>query len=156
MNAVVSIHQGVTQTGELPSKTFADVHLDLEGELVRSYIADGDVVEGNLVLRTGVRIAGVVRGNVRCESGAIVVEQSGVVHGSLSGEGRILVDGTVNPDGSMGEGSASAVQIRSPGMIAFFNNARVNADVEYGRLLTLDAMEHNGFSKRLAAQTRVG
>ena len=41
-------------------------------------------------------------------------------------------------------------------MIAFFNNARVNADVEYGRLLTLDAMEHNGFSKRLAAQTRVG
>jgi len=126
--------------------TFADLKLDPDKEQVRSVIAEGEEVHGNLIFKTGVRIAGVVRGDVTCASGTIVIEKSGHVTGNVTGSERILIDGKVNAEGSGGK-----VQVKSPGLIALFNNANVNADLHYGKLSTYDDMTHNGTSQKITS-----
>lgn len=132
--------------GGNPVTTFSDLKLDPDKEQVRSVIAEGEEVQGNLVFKSGVRIAGVVRGDVTCASGTIVIEKTGHVTGNVTGSDRILIDGKVN-----GEGASDKVQVKSPGLIALFNHANVNADIHYGKLSTYDDMTHNGTSQKITS-----
>ena len=94
------------------------------------------------------RVAGIVRGAIACAAGAVVIEKTAHVTGSITGREKIFIDGTINGQGAEG---GEAVKISSPGLIALFNHAVVNADIEYGKLATYDDMTHNGSSKKMTA-----
>lgn len=119
-------------------------HIDLDAEKVRSHIADGDEFIGDLNCRTGIRISGVVRGSVSCESGAVVVEQTGHVTGSIRGNDKVFIDGKVGEEGGQGE-----VKIITPGLISLMDNAVVNANIEYGKMATYGDMIFNGSSRKI-------
>lgn len=144
---VTSIHP-VPSGGSSPpaAPAMAPLHIDLDKEKVRSFLAEGDEVTGDLRCSTGICVAGTVRGSVHCETGAIVIEKSGHVTGSLSGTEKILIDGRVNCADGQQTGS---VQITTPGLVALFNHAIVNADIEYGKLATYDDMTHNGRCRKM-------
>lgn len=120
-------------------------NIDLDAEKVRSHIAEGDEFNGDLKCRTGIRISGVVRGSVTCESGAVVVEQTGHVTGSIRGNEKVFIDGKVGEEGSQGD----AVTITTPGLISLMDNAVVNANIEYGKLATYGDMNFNGSSRKI-------
>lgn len=120
------------------------IQIDLDKEKVRSHIAEGDEFIGDLKCATGVRISGKVQGSVTCATGAVVIEKSGFVSGSISGQEKVFIDGRVGA-----EDSQEKVKITSPGMIVLMNDANVNADLEYGKLATYGDMTHNGSSRKI-------
>ncbi len=120
------------------------IKIDLDAEKVRSHIAEGDEFVGELKCRTGIRISGVVRGSVNCETGAVVLESTGHVTGSIKGQEKIFLDGKVGE-----EGGQDAVKVSTPGLIVLMNNSVVNADIEYGKMATYGDMTHNGNSRKI-------
>ncbi|ABD72001.1 hypothetical protein Rfer_4315 (plasmid) [Rhodoferax ferrireducens T118] len=120
------------------------IKIDLEAEKVHSHIAEGDEFIGELKCRTGIRICGVVRGSVNCETGAVVLESTGHVTGSIKGQEKIFLDGKVGE-----EGGQDAVKVSTPGLIVLMNSSVVNADIEYGKMATYGDMTHNGNSRKI-------
>ena len=121
------------------------IDIDFEAEKVKSFLAEGDEFIGELKCATGIRISGKVSGSVICKTGAIVLEKTGVVTGSIQGSDKIFIDGTVGS----AEG-AERVKIISTGLITLMNHCVANADIEYGKLATYGDMTHNGSCKKLA------
>jgi|ERR1035437_163406 cytoskeletal protein CcmA (bactofilin family) len=120
------------------------ITIDMDAEKVRSHIAEGDEFVGDMNCKTGVRISGTVRGSVKCETGAVVLESTGHVTGSIVGQDKIFIDGKVgNEEGDPG------TKITSPGLITLMTNAIVNADIEYGKMATYGDMTHNGNSRKI-------
>ena len=120
------------------------IRIDFEAENIRTHIAEGDEVCGDLKCGAGARISGLVHGSVTCPNGSIVVDKTGRVMGALVATGKIFVDGVVGEEGA-------SVTISTPGLVALMNNAIVNADIQYGKLATYGDMTHNGNSRKLAA-----
>ena len=143
---VASLHATPKETRQ--PTAMSELSLDLEAEKVRSFVAEGDEFVGDLHCQFGVRVAGIVRGAIACAAGAVVIERTAQVSGSITGREKIFIDGTINGQGVEG---GETVKISSPGLIALFNHAVVNADIEYGKLATYDDMTHNGSSKKMTA-----
>jgi cytoskeletal protein CcmA (bactofilin family) len=119
-----------------------DAVVDYAAENIRTHIAEGDEVVGELKCSAGVRISGLVNGGINCPNGTIVIDKTGRVMGPMTASGKILIDGTVGGDNS-------SVSISTPGLVALMNNAVVNADIQYGKLATYGDMTHNGSSRKL-------
>lgn len=138
-----------TSSTLLPISEIGDVggvKLDLDAEKIRSFIADGDEIQGNLVCKTGICISGTINGDVTCESGAIVVLASGRVKGNLTGKEKVIIDGGVGDSNSLDQ---NPTRITTPGMVVLQTNAVVNANIEYGKLATYGDMTHNGSSRKI-------
>lgn len=118
------------------------LEIDREEMKIGTHIAAGDEFTGTLKCKTGILVSGVIRGDVACESGAIVIEKGGLVTGSLTGAEQILVDGRV------GESEDAQTKITTPGLVALFDSAVVNGTIEYGKLATYGDMTHNGTSRK--------
>lgn len=125
--------------------------VDDEAEGIRSYIADGDVIEGNLLLKSGLRIAGRITGRVLSESGSVIVEKTGVVDGGIEANGRIIVDGQVgDPERAECTDQASPA-IRTPGLFAVLGEGKVYGCYQYGRIATYDDATIEGMGKKIRA-----
>lgn len=105
---------------------------------VRSHLAEGDEFIGELRCKTGIRISGKVTGSVSCESGAVVVEKTAHVTGSITAKDQVFIDGRVGDEGN------TPVEIQSPGLVALLNNSNIVGNVTYGKLSTYGEMSING------------
>lgn len=129
-----------------PTQTF---EVDDEAEGIRSYLADGEVIEGSLRLKSGIRIAGMVTGRIHCESGAVIVEKTGVVTGGVEGKDKIIVDGTVGSEDAIECTDTSKASISTPGLLAVMGTGRVYGCYQYGRIATYDDATIEGMGKKL-------
>ena len=91
--------------------------VDFSKEEMRTYINAGDEFEGNLVVKGGIRVKGVIRGSVRCEGGTVLVEQGGHVTGSIESKGSIYLDGLVGVESE----SEPRVKVCTPGGLFLMN-----------------------------------
>lgn len=133
-----------------PSDTMMQsLKIDHEEERIRSFLADGEVVEGNLRLKNGIRIAGTVTGRVDCENGTVIVEKTGIVSGGISTPSRIIVDGTVGDPEKSECTNQDAPSIRTPGLLAVLNNGKVFGCYQYGRIATYDDATLEGLGKKI-------
>jgi len=123
--------------------------IDHEEERIRSFLADGEVVEGNLRLKNGIRIAGTVTGRVDCENGTVIVEKTGVVSGGISTPSRIIVDGTVGDPEKSECTDKDSPSVRTPGLLAVLNNGKVFGCYQYGRIATYDDATLEGLGKKI-------
>jgi len=139
----------VAKDADLSGATMQLLKIDQEEERIRSYLADGEVVEGNLRLKNGIRIAGTVTGRVDCENGTVVVEKTGVVSGGISTPSRIIVDGIVGDPEKSECINQDAPSIRTPGLLAVLNNGKVFGCYQYGRIATYDDATLEGLGKKL-------
>lgn len=122
-----------------------------EAEGIRSYLAEGEVVEGNLRLKSGIRIAGTITGRVSCETGSVIVEKTGVVLGGIEGNDKIIVDGTVGSEDRIECTDQSEPSIRTPGLLAVMGTGKVYGCYQYGRIATYDDATLEGMGKKLRA-----
>lgn len=131
-----------------PTQTFA---VDDEAEGIRSYLADGEVIEGSLRLKSGIRIAGTVTGRVHCDAGTVIIEKTGVVTGGVEGKDKIIVDGTVGSEEALECTDTSKASISTPGLLAVMGTGRVYGCYQYGRIATYDDATIEGMGKKLRA-----
>jgi hypothetical protein len=134
------------QALEPPEQTFV---IDDDAENIRSYFAEGEVIEGNLRLRHGIRIAGTIDGRVLVENGTVVVEKTGTVTGGIEANGRIIVDGTVGKEDRVECTDQSTPSIRTPGLLAVMGTGRVYGCYQYGRIATYDDATIEGLGKKI-------
>lgn len=120
--------------------------IDDEAEGIRSYLAPGEVIEGNLRLKAGIRIAGEVTGRVHCESGTVVVEKTAVVGGGIEASDKIIVDGQVGQESNV---EASDPVIRTPGLLAVMGTGKVYGGYHYGRIATYDDATLEGMGRKI-------
>lgn len=123
--------------------------VDDEAESIRSYLAEGEVVEGNLRLKSGIRVAGTVTGRIHCETGAVIVEKTGIVEGGIEGNDKIIVDGTVGREDAIECTDVSQAAIRTPSLLAVMGTGRVYGCYQYGRIATYDDATIEGMGKKL-------
>jgi hypothetical protein len=150
--AVPAAAQAVEAPAAAPTEALAagnSLSVDDEAEGIRSYIADGDVIEGNLLLKSGLRIAGRITGRVLSESGSVIVEKTGVVDGGIEANGRIIVDGQVGDPEKSECTDQSAPAIRTPGLFAVLGEGKVYGCYQYGRIATYDDATVEGMGKKL-------
>lgn len=118
--------------------------VDLSGEVMRTFIAEGDVFTGNITAKNGIRVCGEVHGDIHCEKGTVLVQSTAYVSGSIRGTEKMFIDGRV--------GSADAetpVTVHTPGHLFLLDKAVVNASAEYGKLGTYGDTTLNGTMKKL-------
>ncbi len=140
-------HQATSAQPVLPrEQTFK---INDEEERIRSYLAEGEVIEGNLRLKSGIRIAGTVTGRVQCESGSVIVEKTGAVIGGIEGNDKIIVDGVVGDESRIECTDQSQPSIRTPGLLAVMGTGRVYGCYQYGRIATYDDATLEGMGKKL-------
>lgn len=120
--------------------------IDDEKEGIRSYLAEGEVIEGNLRLKNGIRIAGEITGRVHCESGAVIVERTAVVGGGIEANDKIIVDGQVGQESAI---ESSDPVIRTPGLLAVMGTGRVYGSYHYGRIATYDDATLEGMGRKI-------
>lgn len=133
-----STAQAFASVVELEAEGDARLTVNLVEHNVRSHIADGDEFVGELRCKTGIRISGKVSGSVSCESGAVVVEKTAHVTGSITAKDHVFIDGRVGDEGT------APVEIQSAGLVALLNNANIVGNVTYGKLATYGEMTING------------
>ena len=91
---------------------------------IDSLIGVGTRIEGNIVFKGGLRIAGEVRGNISCENGqqgTLVISERASVEGEVT-VGHVVINGTV-----IGPVCASE-------SLELLASARVTGDVEYHQI----------------------
>jgi cytoskeletal protein CcmA (bactofilin family) len=91
---------------------------------IRSLIADGTHIEGNLRFADGLRVDGSVRGDVRAEAGKpslLVISETALVQGEVHAD-HVVVNGTVK-----GPVYAATILELQP-------KARIEGDVHYAAL----------------------
>ncbi len=154
--AAMAAGQAMPRPEAAPAMQAADVgdvmqrlKIDHEEERIRSFLAEGEVVEGNLRLKNGIRIAGTVTGRVDCENGTVVVEKTGVVTGGISTPSRIIVDGVVGDPEKSECTDKDSPSIRTPGLLAVLNNGKVFGCYQYGRIATYDDATLEGMGKKI-------
>lgn len=125
------------------------IEIDREKENIRSHLAEGEMVDGTLMLKHGISIAGTVTGEVRCESGTIVIESTGSVGGGVRSNGRILVDGLVGKPDEAEKNDSEHPAVRTPGLLVVLGNGRVYGRHEYGRIATYDDATIEGMGKKI-------
>lgn len=91
---------------------------------IDSLIGVGTLIEGNVTFSGGLRVDGVVRGNISSEKGkegTLVISEQATVEGEIS-VGHVVINGTVLGPVFAGES------------LELLPNARVTGDVEYCQL----------------------
>lgn len=109
---------------------------------IDSLIGVGTLIEGNLTFSGGLRVDGVVRGNISSEKGkegTLVISEQATVEGEIS-VGHVVINGTVLGPVFAGES------------LELLPNARVTGDVEYCQLEIQQGAVIQG---RLVHQTNV-
>ncbi len=129
-----------------PEQTF---EIDDDAEGIRSYLADGEVIDGSLRLKNGIRIAGTVTGRVHCEKGSVIVERTGTVSGGVEASGKIIVDGQVGDEKRVASSDDSEPAVRTPGLLAVMGTGRVYGCYQYGRIATYDDATIEGMGKKI-------
>lgn len=140
------VEPAVAASAQAPEQHVA---LDDAEEGIQSYLAEGEVVEGSLHMKRGVRIAGKVTGRVSCEQGTILVERTGVVEGGIDGHEKIIVDGTVGSEDRIDSVDFAQPSIHTPGLLTVMGSGRVYGCYQYGRLATFDDATLEGMGKKL-------
>jgi cytoskeletal protein CcmA (bactofilin family) len=88
---------------------------------IKSLIADGSQIAGNVTFSDGLRIDGEVRGNVRAQDGLpsiLVISETAVVVGEITAD-HIIINGSVNGP------------VHARFMLELQPKARIEGDVEY-------------------------
>jgi cytoskeletal protein CcmA (bactofilin family) len=91
---------------------------------IKSLIAEGSVISGDMVFTDGLRVDGEVRGNVRADAAMasiLVISESASVSGEVVAD-HIIINGTVN-------GPVHARQ-----MLELQPKARIEGDIQYAAL----------------------
>ena len=91
---------------------------------IKSLIAEGSVISGNMVFTDGLRVDGEVHGNVRADAAMasiLVISESASVTGEVVAD-HIIINGTVN-------GPVHARQ-----MLELQPKARIEGDIQYAAL----------------------
>lgn len=116
------------------AQTLAKIAIDEKSENLNSFIAAGDVVNGNLEVQGGARVAGTISGNLVCKNGSAVIEMGAKVLGSVEASMRVIVAG-----GEIGEKSKKAeVSVVCPNEVVVCGPGVVNGGIFYGQLATYD------------------
>jgi cytoskeletal protein CcmA (bactofilin family) len=108
---------------------------------IRTVIAEGDVFEGNLTTKGGVRVTGSVTGNVTSLSGSVVVDAQGVIDGNVSATNRVICDGRI---GSLDKTKPSQATVVCEGVVALTSKAKMRADVYSGQFVNYQGSTING------------
>jgi cytoskeletal protein CcmA (bactofilin family) len=109
---------------------------------IDSLIGVGTSIDGNVTFSGGLRVDGVVRGNISSEKGkegTLVISEQATVEGEIS-VGHVVINGTVLGPVFAGES------------LELLSNARVTGDVEYCQLEIQQGAVIQG---RLVHQTNV-
>ncbi len=166
--APVPVHQSVAKAApavapQMPSVVQAPSHaIDVRAEAIKSVIAAGEFLEGNLHFQHGVKIDGRVQGNVNfgIKDGLFVLNEGGQVEGNITGPRAIIVGevfGNIVVDGKLiilpkakihGDIAAGTLQIIEGSTI----NGRICTVSEFDRLKTL---EHNSAQQQQIAEQDV-
>lgn len=109
------------------------IKIDEKIDAIYSVVGDGDIISGNLVCKRGIRVTGVVKGNVEAKDGSVIVDEGGVIEGNVIASRRIICAGTI---GIADESSAKTATIACPGIIVTAGEGKIYGDVFYGKLLT--------------------
>ncbi len=131
--STLQLASSTTKAAAAPQKTMMDLGIDQDTENLRTYVAEGDVVMGSLKLKGGARVAGVITGDLVCEDGSAIIEESGSVEGSVSASNRIVIAGAV------GHGADNvSKELVCPGDIIMLGTGKVVGSAYYGNLVTYD------------------
>lgn len=125
------------------------VEIDREAENIRSHLAEGEVVEGTLRLKSGISVAGTVTGEIHCETGTVVVEKTGVVNGGVRSSGNIIVDGQVGSPEKAEANDPEHPAIHTKAALIVLSSGRVYGRHEYGRIATYDDATLEGMGKKI-------
>ncbi len=129
------------------SKTMLDLKVDQVAENIKSFLAEGDVINGDLEVKGGARIDGHVRGSLICRDGSAIVSESGTVDGSIMATKRVIVAGRV------GQGEkASGSCVECPGDVITLGNGVIESAVTYGNVCTYDNSQITGKITRYVAR----
>ena len=132
----------VSTPSKAPAKTLrtlVDLKVDQAAENIMTYIAEGDVITGTLAVKGGARIAGMVTGSLICSDGSAVIEDTGVVNGSVSATKRVIIAGKV------GHGEDDSTKdVSCPEDVIILGTGKVAGNVYYGNLATYDRGEISG------------
>lgn len=134
--------------------------IDVKAECIKSVIAPGEFLEGNLHFQNGVKVDGRIQGNVKfgITDGLFVLNEQGVVEGNIQGPRAIIVGevfGNIVVEGKLiilpkarihGDIAAGTLQIMEGSSI----NGRISTVSEYDRMKTL---EHENL-QAIAAEER--
>ncbi len=115
---------------------------------VSSYIAAEAEFIGAIKCADGLRIAGIVRGDITCSKGDVVIEQGGSVYGNIDAQGRIFVDGSVGESVDGSGNQTAMVTLRTPGVVTMTDRARVVANIEYGMMILQGHQDWTGSAKK--------
>lgn len=121
--------------------------IDDAKEGIRSFLAEGEIIEGSIHLKSGIRVAGRITGEIRSESGAVVIEPGARV-GRVMANGPVLVAGFVGDSESGGEPS-DQLAVHTPDTLSVAGSGVVCGSFEYGRLATYDDATLEGFGRKL-------
>lgn len=91
---------------------------------IKSLIANGSRIEGNLTFTDGLRVDGAVVGNVRADdqsASILVISETATIHGEVAAD-HIIINGTVKGP------------VRAHHMLELQPKARIEGDVEYAAL----------------------
>jgi cytoskeletal protein CcmA (bactofilin family) len=113
------------------------LQVDQKTENLKSFLAPGDVVKGDLEVAGGARIAGEVTGSLICQDGSAIVEETGVIGGEVKATMRIINAGRIGT--SEAPSGASC-----PGQIIVLGEGCIEGDVTYGQLVTYDSGSFTG------------
>lgn len=131
--ATLQLASSSSKASPAPQKTMMDLGIDQETEHLRTYVAEGDIVMGSLKLKGGARVAGVITGDLFCEDGSAIIEETGSVEGSVSASIRIVVAGMA------GHGADNVnKEMVCPGDIIMLGTGKVVGSAYYGNLVTYD------------------
>ncbi len=120
-----------------PSTSMQTLEVDQTGENLKSFLAPGDVVKGDLEVAGGARIAGQITGSLVCQNGSAIVEETGVIGGEVKASMRIINAGQIGT--SEAPSGASC-----PGQVIVLGEGCIEGDVTYGKLITYDNGSFNG------------
>lgn len=119
--------------------------VDLTGEVMRTFIAEGDVFTGNITAKNGIRVCGELHGDIECEKGTVLIQSGAYVSGSIRAAEKVFIDGRVGA-----ADSDTPVTVHTPGHLFLLDKAVVNAAAEYGKLGTYGDTTLNGTMKKIA------
>lgn len=119
--------------------------VDLTGEVMRTFIAEGDVFTGNITAKNGIRVCGELHGDIDCQKGTVLIQSGAYVSGSIRASEKVFIDGRVGA-----ADSDTPVTVHTPGHLFLLDKAVVNAAAEYGKLGTYGDTTLNGTMKKIA------
>ena len=107
--------------------------IDVRAENIKSAIAAGEIFEGDMRLRHGLKLDGTVKGRIDfgSEDGLFVLNQSGVVEGDIYGP-RAIILGEVRGN------------IAITGKLIIMASARISGDVVYGSIQMVEGAQMAG------------